>query len=169
MFSSASRLRRLLLSAPVALLALAPRLHAQANAADSVAIVRVVQRYIDALAARDTAYIRAASIPGALTVGVPADGDPSAPTRVQTLDEVIATTAARTRRWTGRVWATQVQQDGGTAVFTAPYAVWLDGVSAACGVDRYIMARVAGEWRITQVLFTLRTRDCPVAPPEGAR
>jgi hypothetical protein len=137
-------------------------MHAQ-QAPDSAAIRTTVLTYIDALAARDTAALRALSWPWAISVGVPHPGDPSRPPQVSDVSTTIASVAARRARWEGRVWSIRIEQDGDLAAFTAPFAVWLDGRLAFCGLDRYTLVRAQGTWRVAGLHYTQQRSGC--APP----
>ncbi len=166
---------RIALLLPLALLVAASRLEAQRPAptivSDSVEVIRVVQRYIDALMAKDTASLRAASLPSATTVAIallPGPPPTTGPARAQTVDEVVAATGRGTRRFTGRVWAIEVSVTGPVAIYRAPYDAWYDGVFGHCGVDHYILARSDGAWRVSQLLYTRQTEGCapsPLGPP----
>jgi len=126
-------------------------------------ITGVVQRYVDALMARDTEYIRAASMPTAVSLGLRSDAPPDDVAMGRTVDVVIADLARETRRMVGRVWSPRVTLTGRVALFTAPYAVWFDGKLSHCGIDHYIMAWSGSRWLVSQVIFTRETAGC--APP----
>lgn len=156
----------------IVLFASAPRLEAQQSAptvaADSVEVIRVVQRYIDALTAKDTAYLRAASSPAATTVMVSAQPATAGRLSVQTVDEVVAAIGRGTRRFTGRVWSIEVSLAGSVAIYRAPYDAWYDGVFSHCGTDHYVLARIEGAWRVSQLVYTRQADGCtpsPLGPP----
>lgn len=131
---------------------------------DSAEVSRAVQRYIVALEQRDTAYIRAASLPRYTSISSSFPAAPGQTATVRTLDESIANLAQRTRRFRGRVWDERIQIAGDIAVYIAPYDAWFDGVFSHCGVDHYIFVRSAGRWLVSQLLFTVQREGCPPAP-----
>lgn len=136
------------------------------GAPDSSAVRETVLAYIAAVAARDTASMRALSWPWATSVIVPEPGSSAAPPRMSDLAATITGVAARTARWEGRVWEWRIEQQGDLAAFTAPYAVWLDGRLAQCGVDRYTLVRGQGAWRVAHLAFTRQVAGC-VEPPRS--
>ncbi len=139
-------------------------LQAQAAPATPAEITAVVQRYIDAMQARDTAYVRAALLPGFTQVAVRHPGGEADVPRIRTVDEVVADIAARKGTWVGRVWAPSVSVHGGVAVFIAPYDSWYDGRLTNCGSDHYILARSGGRWLISQLIYTVQREHCPPSP-----
>jgi len=161
--------RRLVLVAVVwgALLAgVRPAPLAAQGAPDSAAVLETVLAYIDALAARDTAALRALSWAWATSVSVAQPGSPESLPRVADLASTIASVTARTARWEGRVWDWRIEQHGDLAAFTAPYAAWLDGRLAQCGVDRYTLVRGQGTWRVAHLAFTRQVAGC-ASPPRS--
>lgn len=143
------------------LLAAASPAPAQTASADSATIVRVVESFIAAMAARDTAFLRAAALPSFVTVGVAL---PAGTATARSLDEFLIGMVREPRRFRGWIWSSTVSVDGPVAVLRAPYAVHFDGVPSHCGVDHYSLAQVRGRWLVSQVLYTRLTEGCP-APP----
>lgn len=159
-----ARLLRRALGSLVLLVVVAPAAGAQASAADSATVVATVQRYIDAMAARDTAYLRDASLPRMTFVSLrPAPGAEDRATE-RTIDEYLAGLAREPRRFHGRIWDPIVSVHGPIASLVAPYDAYFDGQFSHCGTDHYILAWSGGRWRVSQLVFT-RTRDgCPPSP-----
>jgi hypothetical protein len=132
------------------------------------AILGAVQGYINALQTRDTAYIRAASLPQATTIAVRVPALPGELASVSTLEQSIESLAQRTRRFVGRVGSPRISIEGGIAVFIAPYDAWYDGRFSHCGIDHYILARSGGRWLVSQLLSTRQSEGCtpsPLGPP----
>lgn len=137
-------------------------------AADTAEISAAVRRYIDALSTRDTAYIRAASLPQATSISVAFPAVPGQVASVRTVDEVIAGLARETRRFQGRVWSPRISIEGSIAVFIAPYDVWHDGRFSNCGIDHYVFVRSGDRWLVSQLLYTKQLVGCdpsPLSPP----
>lgn len=142
-------------------------LAAQAPDSDATSeIVRTVDRYINALKTRDTAYIRAASLSQATSIAISFPALPGQLPTIRSVDETIAALARETRRFDGRVWSPRVSVEGGIAVFIAPYDAWYDGQFSACGVDHYILVRSGDRWLVSQLLYTRQREGCP-PPPMG--
>ncbi len=133
---------------------------AQSAPSDSAAVVAAVQRYIAAMSARDTAYLRAASLPTMATVGVAAATGEVA---VRTLGQFLESMASDPRVFSGVIGAPAVSIDGPIARLVAPYVTSFDGVVSHCGTDHYVMVWAGGRWLASQMVFTRRTEGC-VAP-----
>ncbi len=127
-------------------------------------IVNVVQRYVDAMMAKDTAYLRSATLPAAtfVTIVVPEAAD-AAPT-LRTADEFIAGQGQSTRRFLGRIWTPRVTVEGPIAVFIAPYDAYFDDAFSHCGIDHYIFARSGRRWLVSHLIFTRQREGCPASP-----
>lgn len=126
-------------------------------ATDSAMIVAAVDRYIAAMGARDTAYLRAAALPTMTMVAITSATGAISTT---TLDRFLSARAGDPRRFTGRIWAPAVALHGPIAILSAPYDVRYDGVLSHCGIDHYVMARDRDRWLVSQVIFTRRTEGC---------
>lgn len=136
---------------------------------DSIAVATTVDRYINALKTRDTAYIRAASLSHATSLSIAVPSLPGQRPTIRSVDETIAALARETRRFDGRVWSPRVSIEGDIAVFIAPYDVWYDGQFSACGVDHYILVRSGDRWLVSQLLYTRQREGCapaPMGPPD---
>jgi hypothetical protein len=144
--------------------AVAPAARAQTSAADSATIVGVVERYIEAMSARDTAYLRAASLPRMTFVSLrPAPG-PDDRAAERSLDEYLASLPRESRRFLGRIWSPVVWVQGPLASLVAPYDAYYDGQFSHCGVDHYILAWSGGRWLVSQLIFTRQREGCPPSP-----
>jgi len=44
------------------------------------------------------------------------------------------------------------------------YEFWIDGAFSHCGVDSVALAKVDGEWKIANWLWTVEKEHCPTAP-----
>lgn len=147
-------------------LAAQPRDPDPANSAP--VIVAVVQRFIDAMMAQDTAYLRAASLPQATVVVSQFPAAPTDTVVVRPMATQIANIGSRRQRWVGRVWTPTITVNGNTAVFIAPYDSWSDGKFSNCGMDHYILARSGERWLVSQLLYTVQRAGCtpsPLGPP----
>jgi hypothetical protein len=155
------------------LLGSSPPLAAQPVRVDSAAVVGVVRRYISAMTAQDTVFLRAASMPSASFVAFELTGaantsDAASSPTVRTVDQFLLAQASRTSRFLGRIWSPRVSIEGPIAVLIAPYDVWLDGQFSYCGVDHYVLTRSGERWLVSQLLFTRHAKGCepsPLGPP----
>jgi hypothetical protein len=134
------------------------------DSASTAEISATVQRYIDALKTRDTAYIRTASLPQATLIAIAVPALPNQAATVRTVGDVIAGLAHETRRFDGRVWSPRISIEHGIAIFIAPYDAWYDGRFSHCGIDHYILVRSGNLWLVSQLVFTRQREGCAPAP-----
>lgn len=64
-------------------------------------------------------------------------------------------------RWTGDP---TVLIRGPIAVVWGEYEFWIDGKFSHCGVDSADLAKVGGEWKIANWMWTVETENCPMDP-----
>lgn len=158
---------RLVVAALVA--AVPVRLHAQSAAADTehAAVLAVAQRALDAIGTRDTAAARATMLPTAQLHAIPGagagSGAPLAPRR-STVDEFVASLGAGTQKFLERIWKPTVLVHGTIAHVWAPYDFHVDGKFSHCGVDSFMLGRVAEEWKIIELAYTVERTGCAPSP-----
>ncbi|MFK7829348.1 MAG: nuclear transport factor 2 family protein [Congregibacter sp.] len=51
--------------------------------------------------------------------------------------------------------------DGDLAMAWTPYTIYVDGTLHHCGVDVFVMKRIEGQWKISQLDDTRRQENCP--------
>jgi hypothetical protein len=148
------------------LLGIAPPLRAQA--ADSVAVLTVVERLFDAMAQRDTAAARGLLVPGSRFVSVRGDSAGAGP-RVASDTAFLRSLAAGRARLRERIWSPTVQLRGPLATVWAPYDFHVDGQRTHCGVDAFTLIRADAVWKIAGIAYTVVRRTCtasPLGPPQ---
>lgn len=143
----------------LAALVAAPRaLHAQG---DSAAVVASLERFFDALRAKDTTVMRASVDPAArFTLLRP---DPSGGVRVVALsgDQFLASAANPNAPGIDEpIRNVRVLVDGDLASAWAEYQVRRDGQVSHCGYDAFHLIRKQGTWRILNVSDTFRREGC---------
>jgi hypothetical protein len=123
------------------------------------AVLSTVQRFFDALAARDQAALMALVVPdGRITSHSVRDGRAV----VQTRDwqQWASRIASADERLEERMYAPQVRIRGTLATVWTEYVFRRNGAFSHCGVDLFDMAKVDGRWRIVNVSFTVETERC---------
>lgn len=130
------------------------------SSADSAAIVAVANRFIAAMAAQDTGYMRAASLPSARWVAMPVPTPDGATPRIRGLDDAIGDIARRTARWSGWLIAPAVVVTGPFAVLHAPYGAVTAGSAPYCGVDHYVFVKSGGRWLVGDLIYTVQSAGC---------
>ena len=144
----------------IALLLLALAAPAQARqSAERRAVLATVQRFFDALGARDQAALMSLVIPdGRITSHRVEDGR----VIVQTggWSEWAARIASSNERLEERMFAPQVRIRGSLATVWTEYVFRRNDAFSHCGVDLFDMAKVDGQWRILNISFTVETERC---------
>ena len=129
------------------------------------AVLGVVQGLFDAMAAKDTAGVRAAFEPGARLVGMRTRGSGERVVQTLSVDDFVAFVGRDPRRWTERAFDPEVRIDGSLATVWAAYDFHLDGVFSHCGTDAVHLLRTTEGWKITGLADTYEPDGCPVRPP----
>jgi len=133
---------------------------ARTSAADSAAIVAVANRFIAAMAAQDTAYMRAAALPSARWVAMSVPAPDGATPRIRGLDQAIGDIARRAARWSGWLVDPTVVVTGPIAVLHAPFGAVTEGSAPYCGVDHYVFVKSGDRWLVSDLIYTIQTVGC---------
>lgn len=147
------------LAAAVLLLS-APFARARAQNPDSVAVLAVVNSVFKAMHDRDTVLLKSAFDTSARLVGVSRRGTPAV-----SLTSPSAFGAAITRAKPGDVWNEkminpEVRIDGDVAQVWGYYTFHLNDTFSHCGYDAFMLLKVGGAWKITQLADTQRKEGC---------
>lgn len=133
-------------------------------------VVEAVRGFFDALAAKDTAALRAAFHPDATLTSVADEGGPGAvaPAAVDDFLRSIGSAGAELHEAIGEV---EVRIDGPLATVWTPYTFYVDGSPSHCGVNAFDLVRIGRGWVVLHVSDTRRRDGCDgdVAAPAGAR
>jgi len=157
-------MRRCIVLAFVLLPGLLPAQARETHRTDSAAVVRVAEELLTAISTRDTTLARRLLLPGAQFVSVADPASPTAPARVQTDSQFMATLAAAGPAFLERLWHPTITIHGSLATVSAPYDFHRDRVFSHCGTDVFTMVRSRGEWRITHLVYTTRRQGCAPSP-----
>jgi hypothetical protein len=156
-----------LLYLAAALVAAAPGT-ARPQASDRAAILATVQHVFDAMRTRDTALLHQAFDSTARLVGVSNRGGPPSVSLTSPSQFGIAITRAPAGDvWHERIYEPDVRIDGNLAQVWAYYTFHRNAVFSHCGVDAFMLMKVGGDWKITQLADSRRTEGCThtEAPP----
>ncbi len=135
-------------------------LQAQGQTREAAALA-VVQKLFDAMAARDTAAIRATFDPQARLVnGAMRNGRTVIETI--TVDQFVTTiaSAAPGSRLSERIYSPEVRIDGNLATVWAFYTFHVGERFSHCGVDAAQLFETAEGWRIIHLADTRRREGC---------
>lgn len=134
---------------------------APSRAADSAAVLAVVQRVFDAMRSRDSAALRTAFAAGArmMTPGM-RNGAPVV--AVEPVDGFIrAVGQPSDSTWDERLYNPEVRLDGNLATVWTEYDFYLGSSFLHCGVDAFQLARFAEGWKIVSLADTRQRDGCP--------
>jgi hypothetical protein len=133
-------------------------------AADSQAVLAVVNRLFDAMRAGDSAAVRAVFHPqvqlatAGMRQGAPVFGIDSLETFVR------AVGTPHPDVWDERLYDTIVHIDGPLAVVWTGYDFYAGTRFSHCGVDAFQLARTAEGWKIVALTDTRRREGCRTQP-----
>ena len=138
------------------------------NPAAAKDVLAVVQRFFDAMAARDPAACKATLAPeGQMQVLNEAT---DAATGFRVLGDFADRLPTLKQRLLERIWNPTVLVQGRIAVVWAPYDFHRDGKFSHTGIDVFTLMQAGGEWKIVSLAFTMQPNvpsQHPAGPPQG--
>ena len=153
-------------------LSLSLPLGGQANTEESEreAILALMERAFDAVGSRNPDDMRAIQLAEGTSLSFRPHPNGEAgqlEMRMATNEALVASDMDDGRelleRWIGEP---TVMVRGPIAAVWGEYEFWIDGAFAHCGVDSVAVAKVDGEWKIVNWLWTVETEHCPTAPQQ---
>ncbi|HJW31747.1 MAG TPA: hypothetical protein VJ505_00140 [Holophagaceae bacterium] len=133
---------------------------------DRQEVLQVVQRFLDALAKKDTEALKALVLPGTpITVLRPTPDGPALRRRV--VEDDLKTLPATSERLLERMWNPTVLVQGRIATVWTPYDFHRDGKFSHSGIDVFTLLFTEGRWRIASLAYTVEP-EVPSAHPAGA-
>jgi len=128
---------------------------------DRAAVLATVQKVFTAMRTRDTALLRQAFDTSARLAGVSTRNGPASVrlTAPMAFGAAIASAPAGDV-WNERIWDPEVRIDGDVAQVWAYYTFHRNATFSHCGVDAFMLLKVGGEWKITQLADSRRTTGC---------
>ena len=129
-------------------------------------VLAVAIRLFDAMAAKDTAAVRAEFAPGALLLGLRTRADGTVVYQRLTIDDFVGFLARDTRgRWLERAFHPEVRISGTLATIWADYDFHLGETFSHCGVDALQLLRFDDGWKIVSLADTYVREGCPPRAP----
>jgi hypothetical protein len=136
--------------------------HPDTDAGARTAVIAAVQAVLDAINEADPDLLRAVMLPGARIV---ATG--RGPASSSTVDQMARRLAEPEQRFMERMWGPQVAIDGPIASVWVPYDFYLDGEFSHCGVDAFHLIETDGEWRVQDLIYSVRQPPACTMHPDG--
>lgn len=135
-------------------------LAAPAAAGDAEDILAIVDEFFDAMRAKDADRWRAIMDErGGSFSQRPAEGGGWELRFRSTVDD-FAWLEGAVENYDERYWSPQVLIRGPIAVVWTPYAFYIDGVLSHCGIDAFDLVKTAGDWKLTNAMWTVEPDAC---------
>ncbi len=134
-----------------------------AGDSEEKAILAVVQKLFDAMAAHDGEAVRAVSIANGRIFAARAAGVANT-----SMEEFAVRMAGAKQKYLERIWEPNVQVRGAVANVWADYDFHVDGKLDHCGIDSFSLVKMPEGWKIAGLAFTSETTGCapsPLGPP----
>jgi len=138
------------------------------NPAVTKDVLAVVQRFFDAMAARDPVACKATLAPEGQMQALNEATDAAPGFRV--LGDFADRLPTLKQRPLERIWNPAVLVQGRIAIVWAPYDFHRDGRFSHSGIDVFTLMQVGGEWKIVSLAFTMQPNvpsQHPAGPPPG--
>jgi Domain of unknown function (DUF4440) len=139
---------------------------ARAQDPETAKILTTVHNVFDAMRTRDTVLLLSAFDTTARLVGVRQDGTTLSLTTPSRLGAGL-TRAPAGDVWNERIFDPEVRIDGDVAMVWAYYTFHRNKEFSHCGVDAFMLRRLGGQWKITQLSDSRRTTGCTHTEPPG--
>jgi hypothetical protein len=142
----------------VLVLVVSPSVRAQVPD-ESPEVLSAVQSLFDAMAARDTAVVRAVFLPELTLMSVTIrNGAPSY--AITPGGRFIEQLGAATEPWHERMWDPRVEVRGPIASVWAPYDFRLGETFSHCGVNNISLAKTQDGWRVAAIVYSVERENC---------
>jgi hypothetical protein len=140
-----------LLAAPVA---------AQTPDAEKAAVLATVQKVWDAMRTKDTLLLKSAFDTSGRLLSITAGPTPSIRQTTPSQFGAAFSRAAAGSEWIERMYDPEVRIDGNVAQVWTYYTFHQGTTFRHCGYDAFMLLKVGGVWKITQIADTQRTTGC---------
>ena len=140
---------------------------AETPEAARASVLAVVQRFLDALAARDPAACKATLAPEGQLQAMNEGGAKGPTISYRLLGEFADRLSTWKERPLERIWNPTVLVQGRIATVWAPYDFHREGKFSHSGIDVFTLMRAGDEWKIVNLAFNIQPH-VPSQHPEGS-
>lgn len=130
-------------------------------------VLAVVQRFLDALAARDPVACKATLAPEGQLQALNEGGAKGPSISYRLLGDFADRIPTWKERPLERIWNPTVLVQGRIAMVWAPYDFHRDGKFSHSGIDVFTLMRTGDEWKIVNLAFNMQPQ-VPSQHPDGA-
>lgn len=134
-----------------------------AASSDSAAVLDVVQRFFDAMAARDTAAWAEVMTHDGQWYGYTVNAEGFSMFR-RTNREAIDGLAVSNDTIVERMWDPTVLLHDRMAVVWTPYDLYINGRFSHCGIDAFTLLKTNAGWQIGSIVFSREPTGCAPSP-----
>lgn len=138
---------------------------AETSASDRQAVLDVIQKFFDTMAAKDTEGAKATLLADGQYYAVRDDANGQI-VRRRTHEEYLAGLATGKGRSLERMWDATVMVHGRIAMVWTPYDFHRDGKFTHSGIDAFTLVKTDGGWKIAGVVYTVEP-NVPSRHPAG--
>jgi len=165
-------LRNLCLTVALALTACGPPAEplepAGHQPAEEAAVLAVMDAYMLEISANDLAAMDARQTPEGMTYRHVALEDGTWDVIARSNEYWVAPERADEHTYHERYWSPTVMIRGAMAMVWAPYEFRTDGVTSHCGIDVFSFAKIDGEWKVSNSMWTVEPNGCAELRPADA-
>ncbi len=137
------------------------------DAQDHAAILTTVDRFFEAMAARDPQACAATTTGDGMVHSVTIR-EGRAALRARSMRDFAEQLKTGTERLVETYWQPTILQRGPVAMVWTPYRFRVDGVDSHGGVDVFTLVKDRGEWRIANAAYTAEPAGDAVLTPDLA-
>jgi len=130
---------------------------------DQQNVVEVIDRFFDAMTARDVAAMRALMSADGMIYGYREDAEGLRIVR-RSHGEYLDNLAIGSEKLIERYWEPRILLHGRLATVWTPYDFYVDGRFSHCGINNFSMLRTDAGWIITGVVFSIEVAECAASP-----
>ena len=128
------------------------------------AILALVDAFMDGLHRRDPEVWKTIMLAGTNGITPLVDDHGKEFVRLRTMEERLDGLIEPGPTYDERYWDPTVLIRERIAVVWTPYDFWIDGEFSHCGVEVFDFVRVDGEWKLTNMMWTVEREDCEPSP-----
>ena len=134
--------------------------------AEEAAVLAVMDAYMREISANDLAAMAARQTAEGMTYRHAALEDGGWEVVARPNAYWVAPERADESSYLERYWSPTVMIRGSMAVVWAPYEFQIDGATSHCGIDVFSFAKIDGEWKVSNSMWTVEPEACDELRPD---
>lgn len=138
------------------------------QAAEELAVLEAMDRYMTAISESDSETLLAMQTPDGMTYQWRPTGDGDMHITAHPNSYWAEPSEGDAPVFRERYWSPNVMIRGAIAVVWAPYEFWIDAKTSHCGVDVFDFVRIDGKWLVSNSMWTVEPESCTELRPVDA-